>query len=626
MNLLLYCFILHRIARKFIHKDMLKYIYAALLVFISLQAKTQIDSINSISPADSISRDNNITASTLIRQAASESVTDSLKKVILLEQLQTLQKNDSKQKVLIEKQIKQMERDDSTRLVALRKRIDSLKQHAHASPVVLGNDTTCLIYMHVGSFTPDERAASISAQLLKTAKVFSVQHDSLYIQENDHSSDIVFNDRVIMGVTDMDALWQNTNRKTLAQVYRQQFRNSIEKYQKDVSFINILKRIGLCILVILLQCLLIKGVNYFFRKMVDSRIKAKKDEWFTGIRIRTYEVLDSGKQVNILLFLSKITRYFVNLLQLYITIPILFSIFPPTQRLAETLFGWVLTPISYILKSFVNYLPNLFMIIIIVIITRYVVRFARYITKEIECERLTIPGFYPDWAKATFNLLRLFLYAFMLVMIFPLLPSSDTEIFKGVSVFIGVIFSLGSSSIIANIVAGMVITYMRPFKKGDRIKIGDLTGDVVEKSPFVTRIKTHKNEIITVPNSSILSSSVVNYSSSASENGLILHTTVTIGYDAPWREVHAVLIKAAQKTAHLLNEPQPFVLQTALNDFYVSYELCAYTKDAELQTAIYSELHQNIQDCFNEAGIEIMSPHYRAVRDGNQSTIPNTQK
>lgn len=480
--------------------------------------------------------------------------------------------------------------------------------------------------MHVGSFTPDERAASISAQLLKTAKVFSVQHDSLYIQENDHSSDIVFNDRVIMGVTDMDALWQNTNRKTLAQAYRQQFRNSIEKYQKDVSFINISKRIGLCILVILLQCLLIKGVNYFFRKMVDSRIKAKKDEWFTGIRIRTYEVLDSGKQVNILLFLSKITRYFVNLLQLYITIPILFSIFPPTQRLAETLFGWVLTPISYILKSFVNYLPNLFMIIIIVIITRYVVRFARYITKEIECERLTIPGFYPDWAKATFNLLRLFLYAFMLVMIFPLLPSSDTEIFKGVSVFIGVIFSLGSSSIIANIVAGMVITYMRPFKKGDRIKIGDLTGDVVEKSPFVTRIKTHKNEIITVPNSSILSSSVVNYSSSASENGLILHTTVTIGYDAPWREVHTVLIKAAQKTAHLLNEPQPFVLQTALNDFYVSYELCAYTKDAELQTAIYSELHQNIQDCFNEAGIEIMSPHYRAVRDGNQSTIPNTQK
>lgn len=626
MILLLYCFILHRIARKFIHKDMLKYIYTALLVFISLQAKTQIDSINSTPSADSISRDNNITAIDLIRQAASESVTDSLKKVILLEQLQTLQKNDSKQKVLIETQIKRMERDDSTRLVALRKRIDSLKLHAHASPVLLGNDTTCLIYMHVGSFTPDERAASISAQLLKTAKVFSVQRDSLYIQENDHSSDIVFNDRVIMGVTDMDALWQDTNRQTLAQEYRLQFRNAIEKYQKDVSFINILKQIGLCFLVILLQYLLIKGVNYFFRKIIDSRIKAKKDEWFTGIRIRTYEVLDSGKQINILLFLSKITRYFVNLLQLYITIPILFSIFPPTQRLAETLFGWVLTPVSYILKSFVNYLPNLFMIIIIVIITRYVVRFARYITKEIECERLTIPGFYPDWAKATFNLLRLFLYAFMLVMIFPLFPSSDTEIFKGVSVFIGVIFSLGSSSIIANIVAGMVITYMRPFKIGDRIKIGDLTGDVVEKSPFVTRIKTHKNEIITVPNSSILSSSVVNYSSSASENGLILHTTVTIGYDAPWREVHAVLIKAAQKTAHLLNNPQPFVLQTALNDFYVSYELCAYTKDAELQAAIYSELHQNIQDCFNEAGIEIMSPHYRAVRDGNQSTIPNTQK
>ena len=605
---------------------MRKIIYVVLLVLISLQAKTQTDTINSLQETDTTTCQNNITAINLIRQATTESIADSLKKAILQEQLQSLQQTDAKQKKLIESRLQKMEREDSTRLATLRQRIDSLKQHAHAAPVLLGKDTVCLIYTHVGSFTPDERAAKISAQLVKVAKMFSMEKDSLLIQEEEHSSDIVFNDKVIMGVSDMDALWQGVDRKTLTRQYQQHFKTSIDTYQKNTSLFNIMKRIGLCLLVILFQYLLVKGVNYLFLHIIDRKIKARKDEWFTGIRVRSYEVLDSGKQINIILFFSKITRYFVNLLQFYITIPILFSIFPPTQRLAETLFGWILTPVSSILKSFVDYLPKLFMVIIIVIITRYVVRFARYIMKEIESGSLVIPGFYPDWSKATFNLLRLFLYAFMLVMIFPLLPSSDTEIFKGVSVFIGVIFSLGSSSIIANVVAGMVITYMRPFKISDYIKIGDLTGRVIEKSPFVTRIQTHKNEIITVPNSTILSSSVVNYSSSASQNGLILHTSVTIGYDAPWREVHVILTKAATKTSHVLEEPAPFVLQTALNDFYVCYELCAYTKDDDKQAQIYSELHQNIQDCFNEAGIEIMSPHYRAVRDGSQSTIPHPEK
>lgn len=605
---------------------MRKIIYVGLLMLISLQAKTQTDSLNNLQAPDTITCQNNITAINLIRQATTESIADSLKKAILLEQLQGLQQNDARQKKLIESRLQKMEREDSTRLANLRQRIDSLKLHAHAAPVLLGKDTVCLIYTHVGSFTPDERAEKISAQLVKVAKMFSMEKDSLLIQEEEHSTDIVFNDKVIMGVSDMDALWQGVDRKTLTQQYQQHFKTSIGTYQKNTSLFNIMKRIGLCLLVILFQYLLVKGVNYLFLHIIDCKIKARKDEWFTGIRVRSYEVLDSGKQINIILFFSKITRYFVNLLQFYITIPILFSIFPPTQRLAETLFGWILTPVSSIFKNFVDYLPKLFMVIIIVIITRYVVRFARYIMKEIECGSLVIPGFYPDWSKATFNLLRLFLYAFMLVMIFPLLPSSDTKIFKGVSVFIGVIFSLGSSSIIANVVAGMVITYMRPFKVSDYIKIGDLTGKVIEKSPFVTRIQTHKNEIITVPNSTILSSSVVNYSSSASLNGLILHTSVTIGYDVPWREVHATLIKAATRTPHVLNEPVPFVLQTALNDFYVCYELCAYTKDDDKQAQIYSELHQNIQDYFNEARIEIMSPHYRAVRDGNQCTIPHPEK
>ena len=222
----------------------------------------------------------------------------------------------------------------------------------------------------------------------------------------------------------------------------------------------------------------------------------------------------------------------------------------------------------------------------------------------------------------TYSIVKFLLYAFMFVLIFPYLPGSDSNIFKGVSVFIGVLFSLGSSSAIANMVAGLVITYMRPFKIGDRIKIGDVTGDVVEKTLLVTRIRTIKNEVITIPNSSVLNGNTTNYSSEAIEKGLIIHTTVTIGYDVPWKDMHQALIDAALRTNLILDEPKPFVLQTSLEDFYVSYQINAYTREAGKQALIYSNLHQNIQDVCNERGIEILSPHYRAARDGNMTTIP----
>jgi small-conductance mechanosensitive channel len=253
---------------------------------------------------------------------------------------------------------------------------------------------------------------------------------------------------------------------------------------------------------------------------------------------------------------------------------------------------------------------------------KYFIRFIRYIFSEIETEKLKVPGFYSDWARPTFGIIKLFLYAFMIVLIFPYLPGSDSAIFKGVSIFIGVLFSLGSSSAVGNMIAGLMITYMRPFKIGDRIKIAGVAGDVVEKTILVTRVRTPKNEIITIPNSSVLSGNTVNYTSETNETGLIIHTTITIGYDVPWKIVHQALIDAALKTDMILQDPKPFVRQTSLDDFYVSYQINAYTKEASKQAYLYSCLHQNIQDVCNEIGIEILSPHYRAGRDGNMTTIP----
>jgi small-conductance mechanosensitive channel len=164
---------------------------------------------------------------------------------------------------------------------------------------------------------------------------------------------------------------------------------------------------------------------------------------------------------------------------------------------------------------------------------------------------------------------------------------------------------------------------MRLFKIGDRVKIGEVFGDVIEKSTLVTRVRTIKNEIISIPNSTVMNSHTINYSSDAPEKGLIVHSTVTIGYDVPWKQMHETLIEAAKRTELIMPEPSPFVLQTSLDDFYVSYQINAYTKEPNKQAIIYSDLHQNIQDVCNENGIEILSPHYRAARDGNMSTIPS---
>jgi small-conductance mechanosensitive channel len=365
-------------------------------------------------------------------------------------------------------------------------------------------------------------------------------------------------------------------------------------------------------------------INQFFKRL-RNKAYAARERVFKGIRFGTYQFLDSKRVVRVTLFFLNLVRLVVILLAFYIALPLLFSVFPWSQGIADSIIAWTLTPVRKALLGLLSYLPNLFTIIVIMAITYYVAKFLKFIAGEIENGALVVSGFYPDWARPTLNIIKFLLYAFSFILIFPYLPGSDSPIFQGVSVFLGILFSLGSSTAISNAVAGLVITYMRPFRIGDRIRIGDYTGDVVEKSLLVTRIRTIKNEEITIPNASVLSGHTVNYTTSARDLGLILNTGVTIGYDVPWKQVHELLINAAKSTSGIMTGEgkQPFVLQTSLDDFYVSYQINAYTDDSHRMAAIYSELHQNIQDRFNEAGVEIMSPHYRAGRDGNLSTIPS---
>jgi small-conductance mechanosensitive channel len=308
------------------------------------------------------------------------------------------------------------------------------------------------------------------------------------------------------------------------------------------------------------------------------------------------------------------------LVQAYGTLVLRF--FPTTKYTSYQITNWLFSQLAAFGKVVINYIPNLILVVFICLVTSYFIKLNEHIFGEIRDRRFAIRGFYPDWAEPTAKLVRVLIIAGAAVVAFPYLPGSESPAFKGISVFLGVLLSLGSTSAMAHGVAGTILTYMRAFQVGDFVRIGNDVGDVVEKTLLVTRIRTQKNEIVTIPNGTVLGGVVVNYSAEAKNEGLIFHTTVTIGYTAPWRQVHELLISAALATEDILHDPPPFVLQTALNDFYVVYELNVYTDKPRNMLDAYSVLHQNIQDKFNEAGVEINSPHYTSLRDGNLTTIP----
>ena len=510
---------------------------------------------------------------------------------------------------------------DSVKLAQQRERIDSLRQFTPGVPVVVEGDTLFYLYTKRGGYTPLQRAEMIDAAIMQLGKRFTLHPDSVYIESSDIVTDLMYGNKVIASFTDQDGLWEGRSREQLATDKRKIVVQKLKELKEEHSLWQLGKRILYFVLVLAGQYLLFWLTGWLFRKL-KVRIQKLKDTRLKPISIQNYELLDTQRQVNLLIFLSNLLRYVIMLLQLLITVPLLFAIFPQTKGLAYQIFSYIWNPIKNILVGIVDYIPNLFAILIICFAVKYLVRLVHYLSREVEAGRLKFGGFYPDWAMPTYHIIRFLLYAFMIAMIYPYLPGAKNGVFQGISVFVGLIISLGSSTVIGNVIAGLVITYMRPFKLGDRIQLNDTTGNVIEKTPLVTRIKTPKNEVVTIPNSFIMSSHTVNYSASAREYGLIIHSEVTIGYDVPWRQVHQLLIEAALNTPGVIDDPRPFVLETSLSDWYPVYQINAYIREADKLAQIYSDLHQNIQDRFNEAGIEIMSPHYMAMRDGNESTIP----
>jgi small-conductance mechanosensitive channel len=602
-------------------RKMIFIIFAVILTSQAISVSAQKDSI--MPAQDSANKVLLQEFSRRLAEIEQKRLADSIRKSELEQQIIALKTTDNAQIEVLQQQLTEInsrERQLASEKIA---RIDKLLATAIGSPVLgAQKDTLFYIFSRTGSFTPPERADNITRKITLLYRDEHLKTDSIKVIPSEHSYDIVYGDLIIMSVSETDALMYNFEAPELAETFKSAIIESITEARRNTSFTVLLIRIGLVILVLAIAWFLIRMIGKGYQLSLRHIIR-NKSRWLKNLAYRDYTFLTAEQELKGIYFFLKLTRWLIYALLIYVTLPIIFSIFPFTRGWADDLFNLIWSPFKGVFISVWNYVPNLFTILVILMVMKYFIKFVRYIFAEIEAEKLKISGFHADWAMPTYSIVRFLLYAFMFVMIFPYLPGSDSDIFKGVSVFIGILFSLGSSSAIANMVAGLVITYMRPFKINDRIKIGDITGDVIEKTLLVTRLRTIKNEIITIPNSTILTGNTTNFSTYAGEMGLIVHTTVTIGYDVPWRNMHQALIDAALKTELVQPEPKPFVLQTALEDFYVAYQINAYTKNPEKQAVIYSVLHQNIQDICNERGIEILSPHYRAARDGNQSTIPS---
>ena len=497
---------------------------------------------------------------------------------------------------------------------------------AAGSAVVFRGDTLFRLRHAVGAFSAEQRARLVGENLADLATLPLEEFDSLFVRPTESGGyEILHRDRVVSTVTQADARGEGLTPEGLAKRNRDRVRMALQAdYHLNSTATlarDVLKFIFFAGMLVMMWMGINRGFD-FARLRLRQGLRAFIARHSVGERGKFFRLLGPGAQANILLGALRITRVLSLLLLLYLFLPFVFSKLAYTRGFGERLFEYVMTPVRFVVGGVIGFIPELVFILVISWIGYQVTRLVGWIAEKIATDQITIEGFHNDWALPTANLVRVLIVVLTIIVVYPYLPGSSSDAFKGVSVFLGLLLSLGGAAAVGNVVSGVILTYMRPFQVGHRVKINDNVGDIVSKNLLVTRIRTTKNEEITVPNGALLNGGIVNYTALAQTQGLVLHTSVTIGYDVPWPQVHALLLAAAAKTPGVEASPEPYILQKALQDWYVEYELNATTRDSHGMPRIYSALHANIQDAFRDAGVEIMSSHYMHVRTGNETTVP----
>lgn len=481
--------------------------------------------------------------------------------------------------------------------------------------VTLGGKQIFTIDASVGLKSREERAKEIADNLKSVADDRTIAPDEIQVRTNVDSgtTEIYTGDRILFSIHEADAEANDESRGVIAQEYLSLIRHAIEDYREIYSPRSTLQGLGktaIATLVIVLGFVFLKRLAMAWQ----SKIWAFNSNYVRSIRLGSRELIRADQISGAILQMAGFLQIFVVLTALSIYLNLVLGFFPQTQSISVSIFASILAVVGQFLGGIFSYIPNLLFLLVLTILAFYILKFTRFLFEEIEKGDISIPGFEQDWAIPTARITQFLIVTFFAVVAFPYLPGAGSQAFQGISLFLGLLISLGSSSAIANIVAGILLTYTRAFKLGDEVEISGVSGTVVEKGLVVTRLRTFKNRFVSIPNAEVLSSNVVNYRRhyNADEGDPpIIHIEVGFDYDLPWQTAHDILLAAAHQTDNILTEPAPWIAHCAFEDDGVLYELNVYTNTPGPSGGYHigSDLRRHIQEQCNQAGINLEKVH-----------------
>jgi small-conductance mechanosensitive channel len=487
---------------------------------------------------------------------------------------------------------------------------DASRASLQPAPLVFNNRTIVVFRAIFLGHNPSERAEAAQKRIELLA---DRSRGSVVTSRTIPEGIAVEIDRqLVFGVTpgDVDELAGATLQSTAEDAVRA-LSLALREVQEQASIRHLLKALLLAALATLIYAAVVYGIVRA-KRWLSAWLSTAITEKVKTLKVAGVTVVHPMQFLNVARRLVVVTAWVLGLFATYLWLTFTLRLFPYTRPWGEQLKGYLVGLLGSMLQGIVHAVPGLLTVLVIFVITRALVHFLYGFFQRVETQHIHVGWLDEDTAKPTRRIITIVLWLFALVMAYPYLPGAQTEAFKGLSVLVGLMVSIGASSLVAQAASGMILVYSRALRAGEYVKIGDVEGTVVELGMFATRIHTGTGEELILPNAFVLGNTTHNYSRTVPGRGFVLHVKVTIGYSIPWRQVHAMLLEAARRTRGILSDPAPYVIQSALSDFYVEYKLVAYAgPEAPAQRALaLNDLNANVQDVFNEYGVQIMSPHY----------------